>query len=94
MSLERAELWKDVLSDMRGSWKAIKVKNYYFAKVAKRIDRYHTLRYIYQHKEATDFHRGVIVAKDCDGNIVSHVFMQFYIDSDEHHVIPTLPHGN
>ena len=56
---------------MMGSWKSTKIEHYYFDKSAKTIeaaeygepDTYHTMPYICQDNESSDFHREGIIAK-------------------------------
>eukprot|EP00112_Aurelia_sp_Birch-Aquarium-sp1_P016585 Seg3779.2 transcript_id=Seg3779.2/GoldUCD/mRNA.D3Y31 product="hypothetical protein" protein_id=Seg3779.2/GoldUCD/D3Y31 len=80
--------WKDCLSDILGKWKHTKTKAFHYRCENERNGKlepisqdafgspetYHSQRFIYQHKEASDFHRIVM----------------YYFDGAEHAVAPTL----
>eukprot|EP00794_Sanderia_malayensis_P020732 gene20731-biopygen17115 len=107
ISLNKIGHWKDVLADMMGKWKNTRVKHqYYFCEnddgILEDLDMaefgqrstYHATRFIYHHVEAPDFHRVLVKVDNKDNKCMPYVYLQYYFDQEEHHVTPTLPHGN
>lgn len=89
---------------MLGKWKHTKTKAFHYRCENERNGKlepisqdafgspgtYHSQRFIYQHKEASDFHRIVMVVSDNKMGMLPLIFIQYYFDGAEHAVAPTL----